>query len=49
MSEQLPAATVISVGRSAARVGAHHRNIELAGAPVAGRIRGPLALAAVPA
>ena len=49
ISEKLPAATVISVGRSAARVGAHHRNIELAGAPVAGRIRGPLALAAVPA
>jgi putative ATP-binding cassette transporter len=49
LSEKLPGAIVISVGRSAARVGPHHRTIEMIGASGGGRAHGPLALAAVSA
>jgi vitamin B12/bleomycin/antimicrobial peptide transport system ATP-binding/permease protein len=47
LADKLPRAIVISAGRSAARVGAHQRTIELTGSPHAGRA--PLALAAVSA
>jgi vitamin B12/bleomycin/antimicrobial peptide transport system ATP-binding/permease protein len=49
LADRLPGAIVISAGRSAARVGAHQRTIELTGSPLAGRARSPLALAAIPA
>jgi vitamin B12/bleomycin/antimicrobial peptide transport system ATP-binding/permease protein len=45
IADKLPGAIVISAGRSAARVGQHQRSIELTGSTVAGRTRGPVALA----
>jgi putative ATP-binding cassette transporter len=49
LSEQLPAAIVISIGRAAALAGLHHRSIEMTGSPATGGTRDPGALAAVPA
>jgi putative ATP-binding cassette transporter len=48
LAERLPDTIVISTGRSAAMAGLHHRTLEMAGSPVAGRPRQPV-LAAVPA
>ena len=47
--EKLPAAIVISIGRSAALVGLHQSSIELTGSPATSAARGAAALAAVPA
>jgi vitamin B12/bleomycin/antimicrobial peptide transport system ATP-binding/permease protein len=48
LAERLPDTIVISTGRSVAMAGLHHRTLEMAGSPVAGRPRQPV-LAAVPA
>ena len=47
LSEKLPGVTVISIGRTATRIGLHHRTIEMTG--TLGNDRAPVALAAVPA
>jgi vitamin B12/bleomycin/antimicrobial peptide transport system ATP-binding/permease protein len=49
LSEKLPAAIVISIGRSAALAGLHQRSIELTGPPAAGDARPAAALAVAPA
>ena len=49
LSEKLPGVTVISIGRTAPRIGLAQRTIEMAGSVAADRARIPVALAAVPA